>query len=93
MSTYETMLLIKKNMNFVSLNNYKSIQVHERIAGNIKTKRLIIMHNGVLEGDVIADEIIVHGKIVGKIKCLSKLSITSTGSVDGDILYYCLNIQ
>ncbi len=87
------MLLINKNIFFDSLDTYITIKVCERIIGNIKIKKLIIMQNGLLEGDVIAEEIIVFGKIVGKIECLGKLSIASTGSVVGDVLYNCSNIE
>lgn len=89
----KNMLLVKKNLNLKTLNTYKNISVYECLIGNIKTKKLIIMESGRLEGYVIADEIIVYGKIIGKIKCLGKISVASTGSVVGDVLYNCLSIE
>lgn len=45
----------------------------------------MIGQSGNVEADIVADDITVSGKIVGNVTAKSKLEITSTGTIRGDV--------
>lgn len=45
----------------------------------------MINRNGVIEADIVAEYIVVHGKVIGNINAQRQLEISDTGKVRGDV--------
>jgi len=68
------------------------IQVDGTIRGDIQTKDLLIGETALIEGQVMAETLRVHGKVVGQIKALN-VSLAKSSHVIGDILHDNLSIE
>src|SRR5262245_60480332 len=53
--------------------------------GTLKDHRLVICQHGVIRGEIKAKNVTVNGKVIGNIFASELLTITATGSVEGDI--------
>jgi cytoskeletal protein CcmA (bactofilin family) len=61
-------------------------QIAGLINGDVLTKsRVIILKEGIINGDVIADELLVYGKINGHVKSCNKINIQSGAAIKGNI--------
>lgn len=70
----------------VEFSNYTRFEGY--IRGNLKGStgsKLVLGENGVVEGNVDGDEVIVDGFVRGDIKASSKVTISETGRVIGEI--------
>lgn|GEM_PF-3077257 len=69
------------------LESAGDVLINGRLHGNTSCRALIIGPEAVIDGDVRADEVIVHGKLAGTIRAES-VHLAATASVVGD-LYHC----
>ena len=61
-------------------------QVAGIINGDIEVKgRLTLMKDGILNGDIIAEELMVFGKINGDVKKCNKISVQSGAIIKGNV--------
>ncbi len=69
-----------------NLTSNKSLTIFGGVKGTIECQgRIVIGQSGNIEADIVADDITVSGKVVGNVTAKSKLEITSTGVIKGDV--------
>lgn len=71
-------------------------RVHGMLKGEVHAKEgstLILSETGVIEGKVKADHLMIDGFIRGNIQAKSKVKISSTGRVIGNIITPALEIE
>ncbi|MGY8990677.1 MAG: bactofilin family protein [Rhodospirillales bacterium] len=75
-----------------NLNSDGEIQIDGVIDGDIFTNTLMVGEAAVINGEIHADNLIVHGTINGQIKAKS-VSLMKTANIVGDILHEDLAIE
>ena len=68
------------------------IQVEGTVEGDIKAHLLTVGENATVKGEVIADDVVVTGRVVGRVRGL-KVRLTSTARVEGDIVHKTIAIE
>jgi len=77
----------------------KTIEIHGKITGTVKiaenctTAMLIIKKNGIVEGDVYGDEVVIEGEVVGNVTGKKKITIKSSSFVSGNVYYDILDMN
>lgn len=68
------------------LTSKDNITIYGSVKGAIECQgRIIIGDGGSIEADIIANDIIISGKVLGNVTAKEKLEISSTGTLKGDI--------
>ncbi|MFO1186665.1 MAG: polymer-forming cytoskeletal protein [Alphaproteobacteria bacterium] len=75
-----------------TLNTAGDIQVDGKVDGDVTTGSLTVGEKAVLNGDVLAEEVVVRGKIIGTIRA-KKVQLCSTCHVEGDIFHQALAVE
>jgi len=75
-----------------NLNSEGEIQIDGTVRGDIQSKDLLVGETALIEGQIIAEKIRVHGKVDGQIKALN-VSLAKSAHVVGDILHDNLSIE
>lgn len=68
------------------------IQIDGKVDGDITTGSLTVGEKAVVNGDILAEEVVVRGKIVGSIRA-RKVQLCSTCHVEGDIYHQALAVE
>ncbi len=68
------------------------IQVEGTVEGDIRAHLLTIGENATIKGEVIADDVVITGRIVGRVRGL-KVRLTATARVEGDIIHKTIAIE
>jgi cytoskeletal protein CcmA (bactofilin family) len=68
------------------------IQVEGTIEGDIRAHLLTVGEGATVRGEVMADDVVVNGRIVGRVRGL-KVRLTSTARVEGDIIHKTIAIE
>ncbi|MFC1713097.1 polymer-forming cytoskeletal protein [Candidatus Poribacteria bacterium] len=64
----------------------KSLTIFGTVKGTIQCQgRIVVGQSGNIEADIVADNVAVSGKVVGNVTAKSKLELTSTGIIQGDV--------
>ena len=77
----------------------KTIEIHGRITGTVKiaenctTAMLVIKKNGIVEGDVYGDEVVIEGEVIGNVTGKKKITIKSSSFVSGNVYYDILDMN
>ena len=77
----------------------KTIEIHGKITGTVKiaenctTAMLIIKKNGIVEGDVYGDEVVIEGEVIGNVTGKKKITIKSSSFVSGNVYYDILDMN
>lgn len=77
------------------LGNVRSsgdIQVEGSIEGDIRAATLIVGETATVKGEVVADEVVVHGRVVGRLRGL-KVRLSSSARCEGDIVHKTIAIE
>lgn len=83
--TIDTIIGVSSSMEG-NINSNGIIRIDGKFKGDIVTKTdLIVGEQGYIEGNIIANNASISGKIEGNIKCHELLEILPTGRVFGDI--------
>ena len=53
---------------------------------------MTVAEGSTVKGEVVADDVVVHGRIVGRVRGL-KVRLTSTARVEGDIIHKTIAIE
>ncbi len=65
----------------------KPFLIRGKISGTINTSSdLVIDTNSVVEANINADRVLIKGKVIGNVTSKKLVFITSSGSLDGDIV-------
>ena len=62
------------------------------VEGDIRAHLLTIGETATIKGEVIADDIVINGRIIGRVRGL-KVRLTATARVEGDIIHKTIAIE
>ncbi|MDX8348582.1 MULTISPECIES: polymer-forming cytoskeletal protein [unclassified Cognatiyoonia] len=68
------------------------IQVEGQVEGDIRAHLLTVGEGATVKGEVMADDVVVNGRIIGRVRGL-KVRLTSTARVEGDIIHKTIAIE
>ena len=77
----------------------KTIEIHGKITGTVKiaenctTAMLTIKKNGIVEGDVYGEEVVIEGELIGNVTGNKKMTIKSSSFVSGNVYYDILDMN
>jgi cytoskeletal protein CcmA (bactofilin family) len=68
------------------------IQVEGTVEGDIRAHLLTIGETATIKGELTADDVIVNGRIVGRVRGI-KVRLTASARVEGDIIHKTIAIE
>ena len=68
------------------------INVEGNVEGDIRAHLLTVGEGATVKGECIADDVVVNGRVVGKVRGL-KVRLTATARVEGDIIHKTIAIE
>ena len=68
------------------------IQIEGEIEGDIRAHLLTVGETATVRGEVIADDVVVNGRVVGRVRGL-KVRLTASARVEGDIVHKTIAIE
>lgn len=77
------------------LGNVRSsgdIQVEGTVEGDIHAQMLIVGESATVKGEIVADEVVVHGRVIGRLRGL-KVRLSSSARCEGDIVHKTIAIE
>ncbi len=75
-----------------NLKTTGDIQIEGTVEGDIRAHLLTVGEGATVRGECIADDVVVNGRIVGRVRGL-KVRLTSTARVEGDIIHKTIAIE
>ncbi len=75
-----------------NLKTTGDINVEGTVEGDIRAHLLTIGESATIKGEVVADDVVINGRIVGRVRGL-KVRLTSTARVEGDIIHKTIAIE
>ena len=75
-----------------NLKTIGDIQVEGTVEGDIRAHLLTVGEGATIKGEVVADDVVINGRIVGRVRGL-KVRLTSTARVEGDIIHKTIAIE
>ncbi len=75
-----------------NINTTGDVQVEGTVEGDIRAHMLTIGEGATIKGEVMADDVVVHGRVVGRLRGL-KVRLTATARVEGDIVHKTIAIE
>jgi cytoskeletal protein CcmA (bactofilin family) len=67
------------------------IHVHGNVMGRIDADRLVIAHGGCVEGDVVAREVHVSGRLTGRIFAVD-VTLEASAEVKGRVFHHTISV-
>ena len=86
-SSLSSDLVIKGN-----LKSTGDIHVEGTVEGDIRAHQLVVGEGATVKGEVIADDVVINGRIIGRLRGL-KVRLTSSARVEGDIIHKTIAIE
>ncbi len=62
------------------------------VEGDIRAHLLTVGESATIKGEVVADDVVVNGRVVGRVRGL-KVRLTATARVEGDIIHKTIAIE
>ncbi len=75
-----------------NLKTTGDIQIEGTVEGDIRAHLLTIGEGATVKGECMADDVVVNGRIIGRVRGL-KVRLTSTARVEGDIIHKTIAIE
>jgi cytoskeletal protein CcmA (bactofilin family) len=75
-----------------NLRTTGDIQIEGTVEGDIRAHLLTIGEGATVKGECVADDVVINGRIVGRVRGL-KVRLTSTARVEGDIIHKTIAIE
>ena len=75
-----------------NLKTAGDIQIEGTVEGDIRAHLLTVGEGATVKGECMADDVVVNGRIVGRVRGL-KVRLTSTARVEGDIIHKTIAIE
>ncbi len=75
-----------------NLKTSGDINIEGTVEGDIRAHLLTVGESATVKGEVMADDVVVHGRVVGRVRGL-KVRLTSTARVEGDIIHKTIAIE
>ncbi len=86
-STLSTDLFIKGN-----LKTESDIKIEGQVEGDVRARLLTIGEHATIRGQLMGDEVVINGRIIGKIRGI-KVRLNSGARVEGDIIHETIAIE
>lgn len=68
------------------------IQVEGTVEGDIRAHTLVVGEGATVKGEVTAEEVVVHGRVVGRLRGL-KVRLSQSARCEGDIVHKTIAIE
>ena len=68
------------------------IQIEGVVEGDIRAHTLVVGESATVKGEVIAEEVIVHGRVTGRLRGL-KVRLSTSARCEGDIIHKTIAIE
>jgi cytoskeletal protein CcmA (bactofilin family) len=68
------------------------IQIEGIVEGDIRAHTLVVGESATVKGEVIAEEVVVHGRVVGRLRGL-KVRLSTSARCEGDIVHKTIAIE
>jgi cytoskeletal protein CcmA (bactofilin family) len=68
------------------------VQVEGVVEGDIHAHTLIVGESATVKGEVVAEEVVVHGRVVGRLRGL-KVRLSNSARCEGDIVHKTIAIE
>ena len=75
-----------------NLRTTGDIQIEGQVEGDIRAHLLTIGEGATVKGECVADDVIVNGRVIGRVRGL-KVRLNSTARVEGDIIHKNIAIE
>ncbi|MEM8592379.1 MAG: polymer-forming cytoskeletal protein [Pseudomonadota bacterium] len=75
-----------------NLRTSGDIQIEGQVEGDIRAHLLTVGEGATVKGECIADDVVVNGRIIGRVRGL-KVRLTSSARVEGDIIHKTIAIE
>jgi cytoskeletal protein CcmA (bactofilin family) len=75
-----------------NLKTSGDINIEGQVDGDIRAHLLTVGEGATVKGECIADDVVVNGRVVGRVRGL-KVRLTSTARVEGDIIHKTIAIE
>ena len=75
-----------------NLKTTGDIQVEGSVDGDIRAHLLTVGESATIKGEVSADDVIVNGRVIGRVRGL-KVRLTASARVEGDIIHKTIAIE
>ena len=75
-----------------NLKTSGDIQVEGTVEGDIRAHLLTVGEGATIKGEIVADDIVVNGRVIGRVRGL-KVRLTSSARVEGDIIHKTIAIE
>ncbi len=75
-----------------NLKTAGDIQIEGTVEGDIRAHLLTVGEGATVKGECMADDVVVNGRIIGKVRGL-KVRLTATARVEGDIIHKTIAIE
>lgn len=75
-----------------SVSTAGELQIDGTINGTVRARAIVIDANGVVYGDITAEEVIVRGRVIGPIRALH-IHIYAGAHIEGDVINQTLSIE
>jgi cytoskeletal protein CcmA (bactofilin family) len=75
-----------------NLKTSGDIQIEGVVEGDIRAHLLTVGETATIKGEIIADDVVVNGRVVGRVRGL-KVRLTSSARVEGDIIHKTIAIE
>jgi len=69
-----------------------AIHLEGRIVGDVDCVSLVLGENSQLEGNVVAEKVLIRGRLVGSVRA-PEVTLQATSHVEGDLLHQSLAIE
>jgi cytoskeletal protein CcmA (bactofilin family) len=68
------------------------VQIEGIVEGDIRAAHLIVGQTATISGEVVAEEVVVNGRVVGRVRGL-KVRLSGSARVEGDIIHKMIAIE
>lgn len=68
------------------------IQVEGTVDGDIRSQTLIVGDGATVKGEIVAEEVVVNGRVIGRLRGL-KVRLSTSARVEGDIVHKTIAIE
>jgi len=68
------------------------IQIEGIVEGDIRAHTLVVGESATVKGEVIAEEVIVHGRVTGRLRGM-KVRLSTSARCEGDIIHKTIAIE
>ncbi len=75
-----------------SVSTGGELQIDGTINGTVRARAVVVDGNGVVYGDITAEEVIVRGRVIGPIRALH-IHIYAGAHIEGDVINQTLSIE